>query len=273
MQITQTPAGAHRDPIADIETNHPAAPTETRPPTATAPESTPPRLAEPKTPLPKTTDPAADPAGQRPALDPAQKSLSHERRIALLGGQATIDAYQLPILGSPDAASIVVEMFDYTCHHCRQLHRFMQQARQRYGSQLAIVLLPNPMNKSCNRYVTVDQPAHKEACHYAHLALAVWNVKPKSFEAYHEWLMEPKDVPTVEEARDKAAEMIGESALAAALAGDTISRQIEANGLVYHLAKRGAIPKLMTERFVAAGQPPSAEQLFQMLEKQVGVRP
>ena len=185
----------------------------------------------------------------------------------------TLDINQLPILGSPDADVIAVEMFDYTCHHCRHLHHFMQLARKRYGPQLAVLLLPNPMNSSCNRYVKVDQAPHREACHYARLALAVWNAKPDKFEEYHEWLMEPADPPTVEAARDKAAELIGPEALNAALADKAIKQQIDANGLIYHKAGTGAIPKLMTKDFVTSGEPSSAEQLFGVLETKFGVKP
>ena len=191
----------------------------------------------------------------------------------LLGGKATVDVVQTPILGSPDAQTIVIEMFDYTCHHCRQLHHYMQEARERYGTQMAVALLPNPMNKSCNQYVQVDQPAHREACHYARLALAVWNTAPDEFAGFHEWLMEPKEIPTVEQARDKAARLIGRTALNEALADKKIAAQIEANGLIYHQAGHGQIPKLMNERFVVSGPPSSAEQLFEVLEKHVGLRP
>ncbi len=206
-------------------------------------------------------------------LDPLSIHSSRHRPVTILGGKSTIDVYELPILGLPDADAIVIELFDYTCEHCRRLHRFIQQARQRYGAQLAIVLLPNPMNKSCNRHVLSDQPAHKEACHYARLALAVWNAKPEVFETYHDWLMEPKVVPSVASVRGKAAELIGEAALEQALADEAISRRIEADGLIYDLAGHGTIPKLMTETFVASGQSQTAEQLFELLEKQIGLQP
>jgi hypothetical protein len=129
------------------------------------------------------------------------------------------------------------------------------------------------MNSSCNRFIKVDQAPHREACHYARLALAVWNAKPEAFEEFHEWLMEPTAVPTVEAARDKAVELIGAEALSKALNDKLINREIEANGQIYHQAGQGPIPKLMTEKFVTSGQPKDADQLFQVLEKQVGVRP
>ncbi len=219
-----------------------------------------------------TTSGSGDPLRPRPGgVDPL--SLSQQRRIVLLGGQASVDVLHTPLLGSPNAPSVVVEMFDYTCHHCRDLHQQMKQARERYGKQLAVVLLVNPMNKSCNRYVQVDQPAHREACHYARLSLAVWNTAPEEFAGYHEWLMEPKEVPSVEEARDQAAKLISVAGLNAALADKTIARQIEANGEIYHLAKHGPIPKLMNEKFVASGPLKDAAQLFEVLEKFADVRP
>ncbi len=290
IEITETPRTGSQSPGANIDAPdliaraEPPDPFRTEPrttlsrpslPNSTPPKSVDPTVTAPKTSTPKTTPPVVDNTQSRPKTDPPPVNTSGRRLISLTlpAGKTTIDAYQMPILGSPDANVIIVEMFDYTCHHCRHLHHLMEQARQRYGSQLAIVLLPNPMNSSCNRYVKVDQAPHREACHYARLALAVWNAKPKAFEQFHEWLMDPTDVPSVEDARDKAAELIGEELLSAALADKKISRQIEADGQIYHEAGHGAIPKLMTEKFVAAGQPQSAEQLYEVFETQLGLTP
>jgi uncharacterized membrane protein len=217
------------------------------------------------------TQPDESSASSRPAG--SANDAGRHRRIALMGGKASVDAHELPILGSPDAESVLVELFDYTCPHCRELHRLMQQARERYQNRLAVVLLPNPMNTRCNQYVKVDQQKHKEACDYARLALAVWYAKPAAFETFHDRLMETSDVPAVEQARKAAESLITPAELERALANEAIDRQISANGLIYHLAGHGEIPKLMNERYIIAGHPKDAEAFFQLLEKRFGLPP
>ena len=67
--------------------------------------------------------------------------------------------------------------------------------------------------------------------------------------------------------------MIGEPALDAASPTVRSAGGIEADGQIYDLTGRGAIPKLMNQHFVAAGHPQNAQQLFDLLEQQqAGVR-
>ena len=55
------------------------------------------------------------------------------------------------------------------------------------------------------------------------------------------------------------------------MADEAVTREIEADNRIYQLAGAGTIPKLLTERLIIAGEPASAEKLFEVLEKQVGV--
>ncbi|HWC89283.1 MAG TPA: hypothetical protein VG433_06505, partial [Pirellulales bacterium] len=87
------------------------------------------------------------------------------------------------------------------------------------------------------------------------------------------WLMEDATVPSVNDAREKAVELLGADSLARALDSPAISSQIDADGTLYDLAGHGPIPKLMTPQFVITGQPKSAQQLFDVLEKQGGLEP
>ena len=87
-------------------------------------------------------------------------------------------------------------MFDYTCPHCRVLHRYMHQAHEHYGDQLAAVLICVPMNTSCNKHVKTTGSMHVNACIYARLAMAVWMRAPENFLEFHDWLMDPDTIPT-----------------------------------------------------------------------------
>jgi len=200
------------------------------------------------------------------------------RRISLIGGKAIIDVRRTPLLGEPDAEFVIVELFDYTCPHCRQLHRYLSQARRRYGPQLAVAVLVAPMDPRCNRYV--HEPATEPgSCELARLAVAVWQRRPAAFATFHEWLMESTETRSLEAARARVIEILGEGildlpadVLDRALADDAITREIEADNRLYQLAGAGTIPKLLTERLIIAGQPASAEKLFEVLEKQVGLQ-
>jgi len=102
-------------------------------------------------------------------------SVKHKRarRISFLGGQVRIDVFDVPIIGSVDAPYVMIELFDYTCGHCRLVHRRLQQARQRYGDQLSIVTLPVPMNKECNPAAKDSRPDLRHACELAKIVLAL----------------------------------------------------------------------------------------------------
>ncbi len=201
------------------------------------------------------------------------------RRISLIGGKAIIDVRRTPLLGDPDAEIVLVELFDYTCPHCRQLHRYLSEARKRYGAQLAVAVLVTPMDPLCNRYVR--EPATEPgSCDLARLAVAIWQTKPAAFAAFHDWLMEPTATRTLEAARARAIEILAEDVfdraedvLDRALADEAVSREIEADNRIYQLAGAGKIPKMLTERLVIAGEPASTEELCEMLEKRLGLQP
>lgn len=72
---------------------------------------------------------------------------ARQRLIKLLNGKLTLDVYQHPIIGSAEAPHIVVEMISYDCPHCRKMFATMKHALERYGDQVAILLMVIPMEK------------------------------------------------------------------------------------------------------------------------------
>lgn len=87
------------------------------------------------------------------------------------GGSTSLDSRRWPILGDPDAKYICVEMFDYTCPHCRATQPAIQAIFQKYGRDFALIALPVPLNRQCNGAVQVTEAAHKDACKIAELAI------------------------------------------------------------------------------------------------------
>jgi uncharacterized membrane protein/protein-disulfide isomerase len=194
------------------------------------------------------------------------------RPISLAGDRATVDANEIPIVGDPGAKIVVVEVFDYTCPQCRSLHHHLQEALARYGSQVALALLPTPMNASCNRYVQATKTPHELACEYARLALAVWFARPAAFVEYHNWLMAPLEPPPLADARKRAAELLGRQSLEAALADSRIDQQLGDDARLYHLLDQGAIPKLLVSGSVLVGSPDTTDKLCEALEKYSDLR-
>lgn len=193
------------------------------------------------------------------------------RRLALVGGKVVVDVDEVPTIGDPRAEWVIAEMFDYTCPECRSLHHRTHEALARYGGRLTLALLPTPINADCNKYVAVTKTPHEHACEYARLALAVWNARPSSFMAYHNWLMEPVEPPALAVARSRAAELLGQKSLDETLAGDRVARQLADDTRIYHLLDAGAVPKLLLPGHVLVGSPASTDKLCESLEAYHGV--
>jgi protein-disulfide isomerase len=187
------------------------------------------------------------------------------------GGRITVDPAAHPRFGPPRAKYVVVELFDYTCPHCRLLDGYLAEARRRYGDQLTVLPLVVPLHPECNAYVDSVKPGKEHACAYARLALAVWRTKPDAFEAFHRWLLD--SAPSPEAARQRAAELLGAEGLDQALADERLRDEIAANVKVYMQLGGGLLPKLIYRDHVTEGKPASARQLFDFLEDDVGLPP
>jgi len=193
------------------------------------------------------------------------------RVVSLFGGSVRVAANSLPLLGRADAPHIVLELFDYTCASCRAMHPFLKQARQRYGQQLAILVVPVPIHPACNPVVAGFDPQHQGACEYAQYALAVWKANPQKFAAFHEWLLEsPKPLP---EAQQYAEQLVGADAFRVALTDPVVVRAAK-DGIRYYQSLRGGrMPKLVLPGAAIEGPINSADDLFRLLEQQLGVAP
>ncbi|HTU25831.1 MAG TPA: vitamin K epoxide reductase family protein [Pirellulales bacterium] len=211
--------------------------------------------------------------------DEAPEAKGPPRRISLFRGQAVLDARRVPLLGDPDARVVLVELFDYTCPHCRRLHQIVSEALRRYGDQLAVVPLVTPMDPACNRHV--HEPASEPgSCELARLAVAVWQNRPGDFAAFHDWLLDTATTRPLTEARARASGILGggvveltPDVLDRTLADRAITRQLDADNHLYQLAGEGTLPKLISERLIIAGEPASAAALFEVLEKQLELEP
>ncbi len=205
---------------------------------------------------------SADPKATKPAKRPER------RLVSISGGKVRLDVRQWPLLGRPDAKYVFVEMFDYTCPHCRTTHRSITGAKQKYGDDLAIVALAVPLSRDCNPTVKNNNPNHAEACELARIAVAVWRVDPPSFSRFHDWVFEPSRGRTAAQARRYAAQLVGEEAinkeLARPVAGKYIAKHVE----LYQRVGAGSVPKLLFRDSTVVGEVRTTERLCGLIERE-----
>lgn len=219
---------------------------------------------------PVSPPPTAAPAPAAPAA-PAVPTFT------FVDGQVTLSLHEVPVTGLISAPKKAVKLFDYTCHHCRDLHHLLKPVLQTHAQTLAIISLPVPLSSECNSVVRKTAPDHQDACAFARLGLAVFLAKPDQFEVFTDWVFEPKRPPEVSAAQQKAESLVGEKQLAAALADPRIEQQIQRDVNIYvassRLARKGAMPQLLFSRGGSIGAVPSAAQLDKILSDHLGLSP
>ena len=189
-------------------------------------------------------------------------------RVAALGRPLTRG--EMPTLGPVDAPYVVVEMFDYSCHHCRELHTRLRAARERYGDQLAIVLYPIPLNRGCNSYLSPSQRSFEDSCEYARLAISVWEVAPDEFAEFHDWMMESRDPPLIQRARKRAMDVAGSQILLDTKRKNRVKKQLRQLCADWYVLRSG-LPLLLFGDSATYGRGKSDQEIFDLLERELGV--
>ena len=199
------------------------------------------------------------PATQKP------QTQAKGREIAFLGRAFTIHSGEHPIVGSPDATAVGIEMMDYTCDHCRELHRLVKQAKAHYGDRVALLVLPCPLSPDCNPGIVKHDPAHAIACPLAKLAIAVWKTKREEFPSYHDWLMERTEPPSLQEATAEASRRlgVGHERLQDAMNSKDTTRRIKIYTSLFSMVKRQNakinLPLQLIGRHYVVGVPDNEE--------------
>lgn len=216
---------------------------------------------------------ATDPAltDEQPEEETSSKPI--EQRLISFGNLAEpIDVANAPILGSPDAEHVLLEMLDYTCPHCRRLHPHVEASLERYGNQVAFVVFHVPLSKKCNPYIKRDHWSHKHACDYAQLALSVFRLDRSKFAEFHHFVMDSKRPPIVAEARRIAMNLVGEEVL--------LDQNLKAESLSSFAGNsddmkkmNSGLPLILTTGGKLEGVPNSEAEWFKFLESTLGVVP
>jgi len=186
--------------------------------------------------------------------------------------EPALDPHAVPLFGSPDADYVVTLFFDYNCRHCQQVHAMLDEATGRYGGKLAFALCPAPLNAQFNPYVPRDVEEFKDSCELAKTGLAVWVAKREAFPAFDRWLFSPEPgylwrPRSLDAARAKAVELVGQAKFDAALADPSIDRYMQTSIRIYGdtYQSGNAVPKLVFGPHWVTPEPRDADDLILIL--------
>ena len=191
--------------------------------------------------------PAPARANVNNAADADAVASGMRRSLTLLGGQLKVELPDEPFAGRADAPRVLALMYDYCCPHCKHVHAYLPALREQLGGELAVVFVPTPLGRKCNKHVT-DIPAFfEQGCDLAKLSLAVWRAAPERWPAYDAWLFDvpPKQPRSPEAARAKAIELVGEAALDQALSDPAVDAILQKNIQAYGEAHGGRLPMIL----------------------------
>jgi uncharacterized membrane protein len=217
------------------------------------------------------------PANGNTATQPRRSS--GERIVEFLNGTLKLDVYKHALIGSPEAPHVMIEMVSYNCPHCREMHRMVEHGLARYGSQMAIIIMPIPLEMRCNRLVTDPKASHAGACSTARMALGIASIQPQSFKRFHDWLMADKEKPPREDkVFVQAYTMVDRTRLRALSNGPELTGQIKQYVELYaRLAsqargnKNFGLPVQVLGNHIMAGKTERESDLFEAWEKHLGV--
>lgn len=195
----------------------------------------------------------------------AEEPPKKDKLVVVAGNRFSLNPKHWPLIGKPDADLIFVEMFDYTCPHCRVTNKAIEGAFKEYGDRLAVITLPVPLERACNS--TVQGMGKPGACEMAKLAVAVWRIDRPKFADYHHYMCNAQR--SVSAARAKAEELVGKDKLATELALPYATDYIKKHVELYRRVGQGSVPKLMFPGSTMTGEIRQASILVNVIKREL----
>ena len=199
--------------------------------------------------------------------DDKQADKKPKRRMVSVKGNLRLDPRQWPLLGSSDAKYIFVELYDYACPHCRATHRAIEGACETMGDDLAVIVLPVPLNTNCNSAITRTGANFGQSCELAKLAVACWKLDPQKFEEFHHWMFEGAACPRYAQAKAKADSLLGREKVDAELRKEAAGKYIKKHVQLYKRIGKGVVPKLLFPTTTVEGEFSSPAALVELVQK------
>jgi uncharacterized membrane protein len=238
--------------------------------------------ADNKDEVPATNGDGKNGAEEAPPTTAASTEPKKERKLKFLGGKLTLDTYEHPIIGSPEAPHIVVELVSYDCPHCRKANKFMKQALSRYGEEVALIVLTIPLEQRCNRLITDPAASHTGSCTTAGLACLIAKLKPTSFPRFHDYLMSGSDErpPSIGSIVAKAYGMADRTKLRELRENKEIAKQLEGYVDLFAMLRKQntdkkevGLPLQILGDTIMSGGIDKAADVYAAWEKNLGVKP
>jgi hypothetical protein len=192
------------------------------------------------------------------------------RKVAFDRGRKSYDVAALPHLGPSTAERVMVEYFDYQCAACRRMSGFLDALLERHPRDLAVILLPVPLDRACNPDVPLEGE-HPGSCEIARAALAVWRSAPASFPVFHRKLMAD---PSPANAVRFALEHVSQQQLDASGKDPWMDELIQANRVDWRVfsSTTDKLPKLLIrDSRILHGLPSGEEDFIRVMEKELNL--
>lgn len=195
----------------------------------------------------------------------ANQARSKKNLATVPGGKFSLDTRQWPLIGKPEAKYVFVEMFDYTCAHCRITHKAIDGAFDKYGDDLAVIVLPVPLEKACNP--AANGNGHVGACELAKIAITVWRIDPAKFRELHDWMCQQSRTTTA--ARAHAEKLVGADKFKTEYALPHAKAYVQKHVELYQRMGSGTVPKLMFPKAMLSGQVSNKATLINAIEREL----
>jgi hypothetical protein len=175
----------------------------------------------------------------------------------VFNGRIRLDLAQAPVWGSPDAPHKLISLYDYTCHHCREMHERVVAVQRSFGNKLAVVSLPMPLDAQCNPTIRRTHPLQTNACVYAKLGLSVWRAKRDAIQTFDDWLFGFEKPPPLADVTNKAVQLVGTVAFEAAIRDPWIEQQLRMDMDLFAISMRdyrnGSMPQFIIGSNIISG--------------------
>ncbi len=196
------------------------------------------------------------------------------RMVSFGGGREAYDVARLPRLGKADARHVLVEYFDYQCAACRTMAGFLRAFMDRHPDELAVILLPVPLDGTCNPFLG-NIREHPGSCTITRMALAVWHSKPGDFAEFHQSLLDPDTADvTPARSRELALRYMDAAELDQAINATWIDELVYSNITDWRALSGGTskLPKLLIrEGRILHGLPSGEADFIRVMEKELGL--
>ncbi|MCC7474990.1 MAG: thioredoxin domain-containing protein [Pirellulales bacterium] len=221
------------------------------------------------------------PQGEKADNSPAEPPKSPERFVKFLGGKLSLDVYRHPLIGSPDAPHVAIEMVSYDCLHCRQMHSMVEQAMTQYGNEVALIVMPIPLDYECNKLLKDSTLAHRGACGTARTVLGFARLNPERFRVFHEFLMSGGDKPPpMERIIPKAFSYVDGTELFSLARSNEVKKQLDGYITLFDKLQRTSanpktfgLPVQVLGDKIMSGKVEKREDLFKAWEENLGLKP